>query len=256
MRYSFYSMNLFPFIPGYTSAIYDTGREPAFVMLLAFFISYLLARGYTRIARKTGWGSPSFGGTHTHHMVFGLVISFVAGALMFSFLPQQGPLLLLLAAAFGGGAALVLDEFALIFHLEDVYWEEEGRKSIDAVVLGVAFGGLFLLRASPFDTSINLTGWAYTVTIVINITFSVIAGLKGKIFFALFGIFIPLIASIGAIRLAEPESIWATRMYKKPSKKMTKSIKRYKNYHKKWGSRKEKMWDIIGGKTGRPPLKT
>ena len=41
----------------------------------------------------------------------------------------------LLAIAFGIGAALVLDEFALVLRLADVYWEPEGRESIDAVVL-------------------------------------------------------------------------------------------------------------------------
>ena len=31
------------------------------------------------------------------------------------------------AAVFGLGTALVLDEFALILHLRDVYWANEGR---------------------------------------------------------------------------------------------------------------------------------
>ena len=35
---------------------------------------------------------------------------------------------------FGIGAALTLDEFALWLNLKDVYWEKEGRRSIDAVI--------------------------------------------------------------------------------------------------------------------------
>jgi hypothetical protein len=34
---------------------------------------------------------------------------------------------------------MTLDEFALLLHLEDVYWVREGRASIDAVIL---FGGV------------------------------------------------------------------------------------------------------------------
>jgi hypothetical protein len=40
---------------------------------------------------------------------------------------------------YGVGAALTLDEFALWLNLRDVYWDREGRASIDAVIL---FGGL------------------------------------------------------------------------------------------------------------------
>ena len=40
---------------------------------------------------------------------------------------------------YGMGAALTLDEFALWLNLQDVYWERQGRESIDAVLL---FGAL------------------------------------------------------------------------------------------------------------------
>ena len=246
-------MNWFRFIPGYESFIYSSGREPALLMLLAFIITFIFTRGYTRIARKTGWGSASFGGVHTHHLVFGMVISFVSAALMFSFLPQQGVMLNLLAIAFGGGVALVLDEFALIFHLDDVYWEEEGRKSVDAVVLGASLGLLFLLHATPLGSSSeDISKWLLTIIQIINLVFVIVSALKGKIFIALFGVFIPFVAIIGAIRVAEPESIWAKKFYKPHGNKMKKTKKRYAHYHKVWRARKEKAWDIIGGKTGRP----
>jgi lysyl-tRNA synthetase class 2 len=242
-------MNLFDFIPGYESAIYDTGREPAFVMILSFIITFIFTRGYTRIARVRGWGSASFGGVHTHHMVFGLIVAFSAGALMFSFTPDQGPALLLLAASFGCGASLVLDEFALIFHLQDVYWKEEGRKSIDAIILGLMFGSLFLLQIVPFGSTKDQSGSLIAVAIVSNLPIIVLAALKGKVYFAVFGVFIPLLALIGAVRLAEPDSIWARRFYGAEGKKIQRSRQRYERYEKKWRSRKERVWDIIGGKT-------
>ena len=247
-------MNLFNFIPGYESNVYQAGREPALVMLLAFIVTYALARGYTRIARRTGWGSASFNGVHAHHMVFGMVIAFVAGAASFAFTPQEGTLLLLLAAAFGGGAALVLDEFALLFYLEDVYWEKEGRKSIDAIVISLLLGLIFLMQTPPLGTGAEDFGVPFFVAIAINLPFIIIAGLKGKIYFALFGLFVPLLALIGSLRLAKPESIWSKRFYN-PSKKK-KSVKRYASYHKKWASKKEKLWDLIGGRTGRPQQKS
>ena len=39
----------------------------------------------------------------------------------------------------GIGAALTLDEFALWLNLQDVYWERQGRTSIDAVILFGSF---------------------------------------------------------------------------------------------------------------------
>lgn len=246
-------MNLFDFIPGYTSGVYDTGREPALIMLLAFVITFLLTRGYTRLARVHGWGSASFGGVHTHHLVFGLVIAFTAAAAEFAFSPEEGVVRLLLAAAFGTGAALVLDEFALVFHLEDVYWEREGRKSVDAVVLGLAFGFLFMLQSNPFaGPTEDVPYLAFLAVLFVNWVFVIIAALKGKIFLAIFGLFIPLLAQIGGIRLAEPDSIWARKFYKPNSKKMKKTIKRYERYERIWRPRKEKAWDLIGGKPGRP----
>ena len=45
----------------------------------------------------------------------------------------------------------MLDEFALILHLDDVYWSEEGRISVEMVSLCVVCLGLVLVGASPFD---------------------------------------------------------------------------------------------------------
>lgn len=245
-------MDIFKFIPGYESGIYQAHREPAFVMLCAFVITFMLARGYTRIARVRGWGSASFGGVHTHHLVFGMVIAFVAGALVFAFAPT-GPFFLLLAAAFGSGAALVLDEFALIFHLQDVYWENEGRKSVDAVVLGLMFGIIFLLQVAPLGTGGENSGGlaAISFAVAFNLPFVILAAFKGKFFLAVFGVFIPLLAIVGALRLAEPDSAWARRFYKPGSRKLKRSLARYERYEATWRPRWEKTRDVIGGKAGR-----
>ena len=132
-------MDLFPFIPGYETYVYEAGRQPALVMLLAFLITFALTRTYTRLARRRGWGSGSVGGVHLHHVVVGIVLAFAAGALEFGLSPGED-WQLVLAAAFGSGVALVLDEFALVFRLQDVYWSTDGRSSVDAVVISTVLG--------------------------------------------------------------------------------------------------------------------
>lgn len=235
--------------------IFDTGREPIFVLLLSFIITFMLARAYTRIARIRGWGSASFGGVHAHHLVFGLVIAFLAAGLEFAFAPDPGLLQVLLAAAFGAGAALVLDEFALVFHLEDVYWEKEGRKSVDAVVIGLLLGFLFLLHTKPLGINASESAKIVTLAIILNLIFVCIAALKGKFLVATFGVFVPLLAQVGALRLAEPGSIWAHKWYDPRGAKMKKSKKRYIAYEKKWRPKKERLWDILGGKAELPLLR-
>ncbi len=245
-------MNLFRFIPGYESGVYESGREPALVMLVAFLVTFAITRGYTRIARVRGWGSAHVGRVHMHHLVVGLVLALGAGALQFAFLLEEGFLQLLLAATFGSGAALVLDEFALVFHLEDVYWEREGRKSVDAVVVAVTLGALFLLHAAPLGTGgAEGSRVSITIAIAVNLAFVVVAALKGKLFMATFGVFAPFVSLVGAIRLAEPSSIWARRRYPPDSKQRVRSEERYARYEARWRPRKERAWDLIGGKTGR-----
>ena len=57
---------------------------------------------------------------------------------------------------FGIGAGLTFDEFALWVHLEDVYWSDEGRQSVDAAVIAIVFVALVLTGAfsASFDTDL------------------------------------------------------------------------------------------------------
>lgn len=245
-------MNLFDFVPGYTTAIYDSGREPAFIMLLAFIITFIIARGYTRLARTYGWGSVIVGNVHTHHLVFGMCMTFIAAMSLIAFTPEQGGWFLFLSALFGAGAALVLDEFALLFHLEDVYWENKGRSSIDAVVIGLLFGAIFLLRYTPFGIEAGESAGYVAAAVLFALPFVVIAALKGKVFLAVVGVFILPLAAVAAIRLAEPDSVWSRYFYKHKQAKRNRAIARYKSYEHTWRIRKEKAWDLIGGKPGRP----
>ena len=135
-------------------------------------------------------------------MVPGLVLVLVSGLIGFS--TYTNPAFVDLAAiAFGAGAALVLDEFALVFHLEDVYWEDEGRQSVVATVLGAAVIVLMLVVTAPsglhsdtFSDRSRIVALAYLGG---NALFALICFLKGKPFVGLTAIFVPFVGLVGAI---------------------------------------------------------
>ena len=243
-------MNIFPHLHWYTELIYETNRQSAFVMLVAFLVAFACARGYTRIARHTGWGSVHLGGTHAHHLVFGVVLALAAASIQFALGPGfDRPEQLLLAAVFGVGAALILDEFALLFYLKDVYWDTDGRKSIDAVVMASVLGCLLLLHTTPFGASESQPVLSVlTVAQLVNMIPVLVCALKGKLTLALLGVFVPVFAWVGALRLAEPTSIWA-RLY--TPKKLASAKKRYTHYDEVWQPRKTAILDFIGGKPSR-----
>ena len=193
------------------------GKEPLLFLLIGLLTAFFIVRLSTRLMRaNVRWWFGEFRprGLHIHHMVFGIIVLVVVGILQVALQPSDH-LLDVFALVFGIGVALVLDEFALVLHLEDVYWSEEGRKSIDAVVLAATFTGLLLLGLVPagFPGGMNVVPssarWALTATAALNLVPVVVTLLKGKLWTGVVGIFIPGVALIGAARLAKPRSPWA-----------------------------------------------
>lgn len=124
----------------------ETPRERLFLASLSFFVTFGVIRLITHSIRA-GIGpfhNVSAGATHIHHLVWGILILLVVG---YGWLIQLGTgearssalVSRLTALLYGAGAALTLDEFALWLHLRDVYWEREGRASVDVALL---FGAL------------------------------------------------------------------------------------------------------------------
>jgi hypothetical protein len=71
--------------------------------------------------------------------------------------------------------------------------------------------------------------------------------LKGKLKLGLLGIvFVPL-SLVGAIRLAKPSSIWARRFYPEDSRRRRRSEARSAAREARWGHRRERFYDLIGG---------
>ena len=238
--------DVFHFVPGYTHYIYASGREPIFFLLLAFLLAFAVVRTYTRLCRSRGWRSGSLRGVHLHHLVPGIVATLASATAIIAFRPGDNAMLLL-SACFGVGAALTLDEFALVLHLEDVYWTEYGRSSIEATLMGFAFGVLCLLATAPIhsDPSKDAPHWMVGGLIALNTSFALIAFLKGKTKLGAFGIFVPCIAVIAALRLAKPTSLWAHRRYSET--KLDRSERRATLHQRRYAGLEHRLYDAIGG---------
>jgi hypothetical protein len=175
--------------------------------------------------------------------VWGICLMMGSGFLDFALAPLS-PWSEVLAGAFGVGAGLTLDEFALWVHLEDVYWSQEGRSSLDAVLVATMLGGLVVLGLAPFDLA-NQEGSISSLVIaaLIDIGLAALAILKGKPLLGLLGVFIPFFSLAGTLRLASPTSPWARRRYATDSAKMARCSDRFARV------RRRRTWlsDAIGG---------
>jgi hypothetical protein len=211
----------------YTDAIVDQGNQPLLFMLLAFGATFGITRFITHSIRaeRFPWlGNVEAGDTHIHHLVWGIVLLLVAGVLAVVVQPP----LEVTAIVFGIGAALTLDEFALWLHLDDVYWSEKGRQSVDAVIVFAIVTGFMLVGGYPILIGEGETLLENVEIVLVQVpwwTLCVICFLKGKLLWGVLGIYIGPVALIGAIRLAKPHSWWARRRY--DSAKLARSHKRY-----------------------------
>jgi hypothetical protein len=193
------------------------GSGAAFLVLVSFLISFLAIRTSARLTRSVSWwpGGVKSGGVHLHHLVWGICLMMFSGFLAFA-MPLDDPWWRIVAITFGIGVGFTLDEFALWVHLQDVYWTEEGRSSLDAVVVAAAFAALVVVGTNPFGLndpgSISVT--AATVTVVLGLAF--ICFLKGRLLLGVIGLFVPVVALAGALRLAHPSSPWARWRYSEP----------------------------------------
>ncbi|WP_327086902.1 hypothetical protein OIE66_31910 [Nonomuraea sp. NBC_01738] len=190
--------------------IVGTGRLPLFCFFVALIGAFVCTRINVRLIRaKIGWfRNVSVGEMHIHHVVFGVILMLIGGVTGFVVATVSQGWFAVAASIFGVGSALVLDEFALILHLHDVYWEEEGRTSVDAVFVAVAVTGLLLIGLRPlvvdFGGLFDSAG-----VMVLNLALAVITLLKGKIWTGLVGLFVPALLVVSAVRLARPGSPWA-----------------------------------------------
>jgi hypothetical protein len=193
----------------------EAGSGSAFLVLASFLVAFLAIRTSTRLARSVSWwpsGIETKGGLHVHHLVFGIFLMLLCGFVAFA-APLEPPWWHLTAIGFGVGAGLTLDEFPLWLRLSDVYWSAEGRPAFDAVVCSCTFAALVVIGVRPFglDETSSIVGTAVVVAVVLGLALVCFA--KDRILLGVAGLFIPVVALVGAVRLARPGSPWAKWRY-------------------------------------------
>ena len=128
----------------------------------------------------------------------------------------------IVAVLFGVGTGLTLDEFALWLDLKDVYWSEQGRRSIDAVIVAATFTGMVLVgyhRVGRVATEVEDVVFAIVGAFgVLAIVVAVVNLAKEKFGMAVVGLFILPVGLVGAFRLGKPHSLWARVFYRERKK--------------------------------------
>jgi hypothetical protein len=196
----------------YDQHIQVPGKETHFLILIAFVCSFGFIRTSAHMIRaQVSWWPGNVetkSGTHIHHLVWGILLLMVMGYVgIATAIPD--PWFELVAIGFGVGMGLALDEFALWLNLEDVYWKEQGRESIDAVVVTVALLVIALLGLQfwidVYDAVLVLAGFDRGNAVVaipiqlVGIALAVVCFRRGRKFVGLVGLFVPLVALVGAL---------------------------------------------------------
>jgi hypothetical protein len=245
----------------FTDRILVTGRLPLFCFFVAFLVTFLFIRLSVRLIRaQVKWwpGNVKPGGLHIHHVVFGVVLMVIGGLAGLAVPDEPVGLPSTCAVVFGIGTALVLDEFALILHLEDVYWAKAGRLSVDAIFVAAGVTGMLLLGVVPFVAD-DLRGAtqmpsnasaavALAITLFVNFGLAAITLLKGKVWTGLFGLFLPILLVVGAIRIGRPASPWARRLYTRRPRKAAKSRRREIRTRRRFVRVKNRIQDLLAGR--------
>ena len=135
----------------------DQRQRAALLSWLGFTGTFGLVRAITYSIRagKGPLHNLSVGGEHLHHYRWGIGMLASVGAVAVhgEDAQRRHPAV---ATSYGAGLALIVDEFALLLDLRDVYWARQGRVSVDLGVGGVALAGSYfaalpMLRAVRRD---------------------------------------------------------------------------------------------------------
>ncbi|MFI9269557.1 hypothetical protein ACIGXM_02340 [Kitasatospora sp. NPDC052896] len=249
-------MQIAGLVNGYHEHIVAAHKQPLFLLLVGFISSFVFIRFSVRMIRaQVRWwpGNITPGGLHIHHMVFGVGCLLVAGIGVFA-TSGGHPWIDWFGLLFGIGCGLVLDEFALILHLEDVYWSEQGRKSVDAVILGILLTALLLTGYVPLGVVPGEdTRWGLVAVISVNALMSLVALFKGKVWTGLLGIMVPGLSWIGAVRLARPSSPWARWRYAGRPRRRARAQRRERLLHRRADRARTWVFDLIAGAPDKVP---
>jgi hypothetical protein len=195
------------------------GREPEFLFLASFLASFGFIRTSAHLIRaQVRWwpGNVEVGGTHVHHLVWGILLLLVCGYAGAVVQPDE-PWNVIAVIGLGVGAGLTFDEFALWLNLRDVYWEAEGRRSIDAVIVVAILAGLAATGLREWidaaETVESEVFAAVGAVGAVGFVCALVNAAKEKFGMAVLGIAIPVAGVVGAGRLGRPSSLWARAFY-------------------------------------------
>jgi len=229
----------------------ESGKLPLMLCFAAFIVTFLITRLSTRMIRA-GRGpfrdQVTEGGVHVHHAVPGVVLLTIGAVIAVAASPLGWRSLA--GILVGVGMSLVLDEFALILHLDDVYWSSEGQLSITVVSVTATLLAMALLGATPLglgdlsDTEVY-TRLSAIIAIASHGALLAVCMLKGKFRLSILGVFIPLVSTVGAIRLGRPGSWWAKRFY--GPKRSAKAERRAARSDARWEPLRIRWNHLVGG---------
>src|SRR3954469_13583187 len=192
----------------YRDGIVDTGRETQFLFFVAFLLSFGFIRTSAHMIRaQVSWwpGNVEVGGTHIHPLVWGILLLLICGYVGVAIHPGD-PWRDIVAIGFGIGTGLTLDEFALWLNLKDVYWEKQGRASIDAVVIAAAVSGILLVSLRAWiDVTTKVADEVEAVvgTIgLVGVILALVNTAKEKFGMAIWSVLVPVVGLLSALRLA------------------------------------------------------
>ncbi len=123
-------------------------RRSALLSWLGFTVTFAAVRGITHAIRAGigPFGNLQTGGEHLHHYLWGIAtLAGVGGVAVHGDDERRNHPVV--SIAYGCGLALIIDEFALLLDLRDVYWANQGRVSVDIGVGAVAAGGTAIAAA-------------------------------------------------------------------------------------------------------------
>jgi hypothetical protein len=211
--------------------IVDSGRLAAFLFFVALLGTFGFIRTSTHMikAQVSWWpGNVSVGGTHIHHLVWGICAMMIFGYVGVVHQPDS-PWREIVTVFFAIGMGLTLDEFALWVDLKDVYWEKEGRKSVDAMIIAGCVAGMLLVGFSSWLNLADDVGGEVFAAVgavgLVGIVLALICAAKEKFWLALCSLLVWPVGAVGAFRLAKPHSLWARRFYR--DQRLERSRERY-----------------------------
>jgi hypothetical protein len=141
-------------------------RRTMRMVLIAFLLTFIAARVtvFLIMARRIPDLFLHLGGTHVHHLSYGILLLSAVGLFLLVRQPT-GRERTIVAVLYGVGLALTFDEFGMWLHLGGGYWQ---RASFDAVVVIAA--SLGTLVYAPALKRFRPRTWTTAAVLVVALT--------------------------------------------------------------------------------------